>query len=241
MSKFNKTLAEKVARANRYEKQNDLQNAIKAWMEISEMALKATKEPRLESSYRNMLIIKTQQIIDHIKSLKVKMTEPIRKEKVIEALTPKKKVTGKQESVEIPKEVETQPKITNDLNVSINEQVKPETKALSEINIVDNSEFKNIPEGFKPIKPPEKFKIVTPHDENHVKKVMSQTIDMDIFRPQKESEPESQESNHNKIGQVPARIELEQPKDGSKKICFACGAELPPNSKICSNCGSNLA
>jgi ribosomal protein L40E len=242
ISKFNKTLAEKVARANRYEKQNDLQNAIKAWVEISEMALKATKAPHIDSSYRNMLIKKTQQIINHIKSLKLKLTEPARTEKVVKESTPKERIVENLEPVETTEEVETQPQETGDLNAADADRIKSETKALGEIKIIENSDFKNMPQGFKEIKPPEKFKTITPYDENQIKKRLSQEPDMDIFQQQKSEESKSsEESSHDKTGPpVPTRIELAQSKDGSKTNCFACGAELPPNSKTCPICGTNL-
>ena len=43
ITKFNKNLAEKVAKANAYEKNNRIQDAIDTWVEISEMALNASK------------------------------------------------------------------------------------------------------------------------------------------------------------------------------------------------------
>lgn len=77
ITKFNKKLAEKVAKANAYEKNNRIQDAIDTWVEISEMALNASKTPNLDFSYRSMIIKKAQQIIEHIKELKAKIKKSI--------------------------------------------------------------------------------------------------------------------------------------------------------------------
>ena len=77
ITKFNKNLAEKVAKANAYEKNNRIQDAIDSWVEISEMALKDSKTPNLDFSYRSMIIKKAQQIIEHIKELKTKIQQRI--------------------------------------------------------------------------------------------------------------------------------------------------------------------
>ena len=70
ISKFNQELAYKVAKANGLEKNNRVKEAIKVWIEITEMVLKMSKLPKLEFSFRSMLIERTEQIIKHIKDLK---------------------------------------------------------------------------------------------------------------------------------------------------------------------------
>ena len=46
---------------------------------------------------------------------------------------------------------------------------------------------------------------------------------------------------HDKQNSQPQKhIELEQPKDDKKIVCFACGTISPSNTKICPNCGTEL-
>ncbi|MBA7542339.1 hypothetical protein ES705_34660 [subsurface metagenome] len=88
--------------------------------------------------------------------------------------------------------------------------------------------FKNLPKGFKEIEASEDFEIVTPHDKDYVEKIIKQDINMSIFKHDKQN---SQPQQH---------IELEQPKDDKKIVCFACGTISPSNTKICPNCGTEL-
>ena len=76
LAKFNKELSYRVAKANGFEKNNKIPEAISEWVAISEMVLAATKDPKLEFSFRSMLIERTKGMINHIKSLKSKMAAP---------------------------------------------------------------------------------------------------------------------------------------------------------------------
>ena len=75
ITKFNKELSYKVAKANGLEKNHKLQEAIDIWLEISDMAIQFSKRPNLEFSYKSMLIEKTKQIIAHIKELKAEIID----------------------------------------------------------------------------------------------------------------------------------------------------------------------
>ena len=75
---FNKQLAIKVAKATNLEKRGEIKNAIDAWLEVSEMSLKFSKTRGIDSTFRNMLIKRTEKIVDHIKSLKLNLAEPER-------------------------------------------------------------------------------------------------------------------------------------------------------------------
>jgi len=73
VAKFNQELSYKVAKANGLEKHKRFQEAIDLWLDISEMALNASKTPNIQVYYKSMLIEKTKQIINHIKDLKSKL------------------------------------------------------------------------------------------------------------------------------------------------------------------------
>ena len=77
ISKFNQELAYKVARATGFEKNKRIKEAIQEWIEITEMVIKISKLPKLDFSFRSMLIEKTEQIINHIKELKQRSSIPL--------------------------------------------------------------------------------------------------------------------------------------------------------------------
>ena len=70
IAKFNKELGTKIAMAKSYEKHDNSEVAIKLWIEISEMTINASKDPTIETPFRHMLITRTEQIFEHIRSLK---------------------------------------------------------------------------------------------------------------------------------------------------------------------------
>ena len=228
ITKFNKKLAEKVAKANAYEKNNRIQDAIDTWVEISEMALNASKTPNLDFSYRSMIIKKAQQIIEHIKELKAKIKKSIEPstsliddafdEELFQESDSSEEIIYEEMEQKSPKAASTSKEINN------NDIPKKD----NEIKFVEDSDFKNLPKGFKEIEASEDFEIVTPHDKDYVEKIIKQDIDMSIFKHDKQN---SQPQQH---------IELEQPKDDKKIVCFACGTISPSNTKICPNCGTEL-
>ena len=228
ITKFNKNLAEKVAKANAFEKNNRIQDAIDSWVEISEMALNASKTPNLDRSYRSMIIKKAQQIIEHIKDLKTKIQREIEPSSLLDEGAFDEKPFLETDSSEtiIYEEIEQKsPKATSTSKEINNEEI---FKKDNEIKTVKNSEFENIPKGFKEIETSEDFKIITPHDKDYVEKILKQDIDMSIFKHDKQNSQSQQ------------RIELKQPKDDKDIICFACGTISPSNTKICPSCGTEL-
>jgi rubrerythrin len=228
ITKFNKKLAEKVAKANAFEKNNRIQEAIDSWVEISEMALNASKTPNLDFSYRSMIIKKAQQIIEHIKELKAKIKISIEPsfsliddaidEELFQESDSSEEIIYEESEQKTPKTASTSKEINkNDIPKKDNES-----------KIIEDSDFKNLPKGFKEIEVSENFKIVTPHDKDYVEKISKQDIDMSIFKHDKQNSQPQQ------------RNELEQPKDNKEIVCFACGTISPSNTKICPNCGTEL-
>jgi len=228
ITKFNKNLAEKVAKANSFEKNDRIQDAIDSWVEISEMALKASKTPNLDFSYRSMIIKKAQQIIEHIKELKTKIQQRIEPTSLLDDGAFDEEPfheTDSSETITYEETEQKSPKVTSTSKEINNKEI---IKKDNEIKIVENSEFENIPKGFKEIETSEDFKIITPHDKDYVEKILKQDIDMSIFKHDKQNSQPQQ------------RIELEQPKDDKEIICFACGTISPSKTKICPSCGTEL-
>ena len=226
ITQFNKELGTKIAIAKRFEKKGDIQAAIQEWMDISEMAINFSKSPKIDASFKHMIITRTQGIFSHIKELKASQSQ---KEIVEEDLS--------------YLEEELEPEISPDNTINENifkkeEQVIQEStmnKTQShESKIIENTEFKDLPKGFKEIQPTEDFTIITPHDEDFVKKQHAIAEDSEYFKSLKQSNSE-EDAEHSE------RIDFEQPKDGKSLICFACGHEQnAPNAKVCKNCGTEL-
>jgi len=213
ISKFNKELSYKVAKANGFEKNNKIQEAIDEWLAISEMVLRASKTPSLEFSYKSMLIEKTKQIIEHIKSLK-------------------KELEGYKEHIsyiddnlydeEIPIEEENLKTDLSDLDIP-NLTDGASTVQHKEF-ASEHSELKNLPKGFKEIEATNDFEIITPHDKEYVKNLLNQDVDMSVF---KHGDEDSSVTPPNRIKRKDREL-----------ICFACGSELAINAKTCPNCGT---
>ena len=229
ITKFNKNLAEKVAKAKAFEKNNRIQDAIDIWVEISEISLNASKTPNLDFSYRSMIIEKAQQIIEHIKELKTKIQKRIEPSSLLIDDAFEEELFHESDSSEeiIYEEKEQKPpKVTNTSKEINNKEI---LKKNNEVKIVEGSEYKNLPKGFKEIEASEDFEIAAPHDKDYVEKIIKQDIDMSIFKHDKQN---SQPQQH---------IELEQPKYDKEIVCFACGTIISPSgTKICPNCGTEL-
>lgn len=221
IAKFNKDLSYRVAKATGLEKNHKIIEAIDEWFDISEMVIRASKSPKLAFSYKSMLIDKTKQIIEHIKSLKLQLV----KERKIAAI---EKTADFQEKLDINNEsVENK---AHNMESEIKDQsIEKEDKSKSpKINakIIEDSEFKNLPKGFKEIKAAKDFEIITPHNKNHVEKVKREGIS-------------SVKEDNSLINQMP-EINLNHNLRSDKIICFACGAELPIKTKVCPDCGTIL-
>ena len=222
ITKFNKELAKKVAMAKRLENRNEIEAAVKLWLEISEMTLNLSKSKNLDISFRNMLMTRTKGIFAHIKQLKGEVSEDDEFRDKIESRDEKLFISFNDEKKE-------------ELN-SISEEIEVRTKKPEEsvdfnnLKAIEDSEFKNIPDGFKEVKASEDYKIITPHDKIFVEKRLSQ-IEKSEASKQKQEQMQSS---------IQDRFEFDQPEDRETMICFACGAEIEGNKKICPNCGANL-
>jgi len=217
IAQFNKELSYKVAKANGLEKHNNLKEAIRIWVDISEMALKMSKTPNLDFSYKSMLMEKTEQIIAHIKDLKLRISGRKEKESMIQEAT-----VSKSDYLDVEEEMT---KVESTLKKVAPSKVSNKN---DEVSIIKNNDIKNLPIGFKEVKASQDFKIITPHDEDYVNKMLKKEVNMDIFSPNKAKDQSS------------SRIEFEHPLDKDKIICFACGTEIPSKSRKCPNCGTEL-
>jgi len=223
---FNKELGNKIARAKGLERNDNIKAAIKLWLNISEMALRFSKSRNLDVSFRNMIINRTQGIFTHVKNLKASQHED---EKIIDEVQPQEEFPLLEHPLEIEKNEKSafskpEKQETNHLNSTI-----------SSDKIVENSEFEKMPKGFKEIQVPEEFKIITPHDNNYVKKRLSQVEKIDVSTPKREG------SKGDRFQPSEERIEFDQPEDSKKLICFACGTENLIDEKSCKSCGTELS
>ncbi len=212
VARFNKELGRIIARAKSFEKYENFESAIKLWIEVSEMTLKASKDPALDASFRRMLITRTEQIIEHIRDLKSPKKVPL----VVQAMEPLETSIHKIESTEINTDTVKSEEST------INEPDITESSGIKDDNWFDKVETEKSPEGFKEITSSSDFKILTPHDPNHVEKMkkLSEEMDMSVFKKQ-----DDKQTDHNV---------------GDKVVCFACGALLSPNTSVCNECGTKL-
>ncbi len=219
IAKFNKELGTKIAMAKSFEKHDNSEVAIKLWIEISEMTINASKDPTLDAPFRHMLITRTEQIFEHIKSLKA----PKEVQFIEEEIIPSEDDIQIQESTEdlneiTPKSDPIQADLPSPDDIS--SSFLKDDDWFEKVDIHPNS---NKTKGFEEITPPKDFKILTPHDHEYVDKAKkaSEEIDMRFI---KKSEEESTDSDN-----------------GDKVFCFACGAVLPPNTKVCKDCGTKLS
>ena len=226
VAKFNKDLAKMIKAATILEKHQDLTPAIKAWVGVSEMTLNASKRSDLDAAFRSMLIKKTEDIINHIKFLKAK-TSGVQREKkeFLKDDVPQKHLNeGKADTEKFEKK-----------SINMQSEVqKTEKESESSEHQVMGSNLNDVPAGFKEIKPKKDFKIITPHDPESVQKRLNQEIDYSIFAQKKSEDP----SVSNTSKEMDIKLDNIDPE--GKAVCFACGAENPPNIKKCENCGVEL-
>ena len=201
LTKFNQELASKVAKAKRFERQNDIKRAIESWLEISEMAINASKDPRIESTFKNMLISKTQQIFQHIRDLKA----------------PKKKVVIREE-VKLPEVIRTE---VEEMPIPKSEEIEP--KGLADDNWMEKIDFKEPPKGIIEVAPPKDFKIATPHDPEYIEKVKKASEEHDVGMLKQLEKPKNDKvDNGTKVFCFACGAEIES----GAKICSQCGTEL---------------
>jgi ribosomal protein L40E len=231
ITKFNKELANKVSMAKRAEINNEIDVAIKIWLDVSEMALKFSKTKSIDTSFRNILLKRIENIIQHIKNLKLGKVEKEIIEENLEYIEPEEIEEPPEKN--IPKTT-IQDRIKKSLNSEKTHNLEDES--LKKQQVMEDSKFKNLPEGFREIKAPDDFKIVTPHDKNHMKKLLEKQkdVNMEIFRQESKDSKKNNETSSKSI-------DLKQPDNGKTLICFACGYDQnPPKAKKCRNCGINL-
>lgn len=215
ITQFNKELAIRIATAKRFEKNGDFKSAIKLWLEISEMTIRLSKNQKLDASFRNMLMNRTRGIFEHIKNLK---SEQFKEEIYVENIATPQDTA---QEVVIPDK-------SNDLQGSDISETK-----VSKVKIIEDSDLKILPKGFKEIETSEDFEIITPHDKDFVKKQLDKALDSD-FKANKQEKSEE-------FLKPQDRLDFEQLKGGKNKICFACGYDKNLSTdKICKNCGTNL-
>lgn len=228
IAKFNQELSYKITKANGLEKHNKIQEAVDLWLDISEMTLRVSKTPNLQFSYKSMLIDKTKQMIEHIKNLKQKL---ISQRRVAQRTEQKSVYQSTDSEIEAePTQSDTKfnsvPNLMSE-NSNISKTVIPQDD-IKEVKVVKNNDIKNLPIGFKEIETTEDFKIITPHDKDYVSKIISQDHSLGSSKQEKKDVP------------LPKRIEPDPPSDRRNIICFACGSEIPSNSKKCKTCGTDL-
>ncbi len=240
ITKFNQKLGNRITKAVIFEKNRNFKEAINLWLEISEMTLTASKSPGLDVKFRNMLINKTEQIITHIKELK--SSEAFEKGETIFKGRPPSAAFQEQYKEEIKDDNREISQKMEKASISNNFQKIEKTTIGTIPNIIENSKFKNIPEGFKEIKTSEEFKIITPHDTSYVKKRIEQANKMELFENQTESNQKDINKSLNKVdSEQSIKIELDNISKEGNIICFACGYDKNfKNADKCKNCGTNL-
>jgi len=204
LTRFNQELASKVAKAKRFERQNDIKRAVESWLEISEMAINFSKNPRIESTFKNMLIKKTQQIFDHVRDLR----SPKKKVVFVEKIEPKEEIRVVETKVE-------------ELPIPPSEDVKP--KGLADDNWMDQIDFKEAPKGVIEIAPPKDFKIATPHDPEYVEKMKKVSEENHMGGVMQQERPKiNNVDNGTKVFCFACGAEIQS----GAKVCSECGTQI---------------
>ena len=226
ITQFNKELASRIAAAKRYEKSGDIRLAVKIWLEISEMTLSLSKNPKLDASFRNMLMNRTKGIFEHIRILK---SDQLEEELFFDNSQPLPEVPEMEPS---PETIQSE---SEDQDIEDIDQAKSSSSPSgSSAKIIEDSDLKNIPKGFKEIETSEDFDIITPHDKDFVTKQIDKALNSEFYKKNVQGDSEGGSTTQE-------RVNFEQPKDGKIKICFACGYDkLSVKDKVCKNCGTIL-
>ncbi len=155
---FNEKLKDLVDKAKGYDNLKNYKKSIKAWIEISEFCLKFAVDPKIDITYKNMLVKKIRNIINHVKSLKLKMQQKERKiieleEKKISALIDDLPEPPIGEPVALDSSVD---------NGTIKDDIISSDQKVKSIQ-----DLKNIPNGFKQIKAKTyDFKTIIPKNQS---------------------------------------------------------------------------
>lgn len=226
ITQFNKELGKKIAIAQRFERKGDIEAAIQQWVDISQMALNFSKSPKISASFKNMIISRTKGIFAHIRNLKAnRFKEEISSE---DLETPDVVIVE-----EIPSQLFQKEKLP------LNEKELDKTQVINSTNnskakIIKDSDLKNLPKGFKEIKPTKEFKIITPHDKDFVKKQYARAKEIEMIKLKKQESSEEDQ-------QPTTSIDFVELQNNNNLICFACGYDKNTlNDKKCKNCGTDL-
>jgi len=201
---FNEKLKDLIDKAKGYDNLKNYKKSIKAWIEISEFCLQFTKNPKMDITYKNMLVKKIRNIINHVKSLKLKMQQ--KEQKIIELEEEKISTLIN----DLPKTPTSEPEAFDSLvdNGTIKDDIISSDQKVKSIK-----DLKNIPNGFKQIKPKTyDFKTIIPKNQS---------------RPTVNSEKESPKKEN----------KLKKPT----RSCPFCGGEIGIDEKLCSHCGTPLS
>ncbi|MGV9199290.1 MAG: hypothetical protein ACOC4M_10765 [Promethearchaeia archaeon] len=257
VSEFNNVLKKKIRAAKKYEELNDKEKAIKTWITVSELTLRQSKNPELDLTYRNYLIQKTRQIIEYVKKLKsgtlggtqnTALRNQTSKTSTLKTAERRKsEVASRDQALSSDKKQATPVGDKTDTKTSSDEtrqKAKNQTtkkgisrehsKAIDDLE----SEFKNMPQGFRTLNPSKEFQpsdIKTPLDEEKIKERENQEIDMSIFQQNKEQQEEEQEKKET----LGSNSKSSQQKSLKGPICFACGTQLEEGQPVCHNCGTD--
>lgn len=264
LSTFNKKLKKLVNKARKEEAHKNFEDAKEAWIEVAEFTIHFYKHTKLEPSFRNMLIRKTEGIIQHVKNLdkEMRMSETISdlsqeqgaepeaaaKEQPPEDTQPDQipeGSAGDDQPITPPDSVPQQSDQTAAQQGSSDGEIPmdgnstelpsvPSKPPQNEPEVIQDSEYKNIPDGIKEIKAPKDFEVITPYDKEEIEKRLSINGDMSIFKQDNE-----EDSSNNDVS-MQTDVQKENKSKNEEIICFACGEKNPPGTKICSNCGTEL-
>lgn len=154
---FNEKLKDLIDKAKGYDNLKNYKKSIKAWIEISEFCLKFAGDPKIDITYKNMLVKKIRNIINHVKSLKLKMQQ--KEQRIIEL-----------EETKISALIDDLPETpTSDpeaLNSSVDNGTIKDDIISSDQKVKSVQELKKVPNGFKQIKPRKyDFKTIIPKNK----------------------------------------------------------------------------
>ena len=217
---FNEKLKKLVNNAKSYENLKNYRKSIKVWIEISEFCLKFSKNPKLDVTFKNMLLMKIRNIINHVKSLRLKIAE-------ISSELEEQRITSLISDLPEPPSSEPEP-LDSSVDVgSIEEEI-----ITSDQKVKFTEEDKEIPNGFKEIETQEyDFKTIIPKNRKstEIKKPES-TVHKQI------DSTKIQGTNSEKSSYI-----KETKLKKTTRACPFCGGGIEIDENICSHCGTPLS
>ncbi len=200
---FNEKLKDLVDKAKGYDNLKNYKKSIKAWIEISEFCLKFAGDPKIDITYKNMLVKKIRNIINHVKSLKLKMQQ--KEQKIIEL--EEKKISAL--IYDLPEPPIGEPEA---LDSSVDNGTIKDDIISSDQKVKSIKDLKNTPNGFKQIKPKiYDFKTIIPKNKT------KPTVNSEKESPKKENKLKKPTRSCPFCG---GEIVIDE------KICSHCGTPL---------------